>query len=487
MRILRFSALLVATLASAVLLPAIATAQEDDAALALGREYTAAFFSGNTEAVWEKMGDQMRAQLSNAEALAGFRTQAVAQLGEETEVVSETTTEENGSNIYVRKSKYANTGETVIETVFVTNADDVIEGVWIRPSQSTPEPPRAEEVASAASAATDAGIATSVPHAPTVFVSSEGAHLTYEVAIANERRAAVMLESVTAAGADGTMLTLDSEALRAAVVGDSLEIAAGATAFAYLWVDLASDAPTPIEHTIRLVGDATPVAAATVTPSPGAAITLAAPLRGADWLAANGPSNTSNHRRARLDVEGRRVIAQRYAIDFVQLENSATFSGDPEENSSYHCWGAEALAVVSGVVIDVKDGIPENVPGINSRAVEITMETVAGNYVILGLGEGRFAMYAHLQPGSLRVEVGDHVRVGDVLGLVGNSTEPHLHFQVSDSSSPLGGEGLPYQFSSWTYQGNGSDPSAVVPAAEGSIRQAALPLENDVVGFEGRK
>ena len=86
-------------------------------------------------------------------------------------------------------------------------------------------------------------------------------------------------------------------------------------------------------------------------------------------------------------------------------------------------------------------------PGITSRAVPITSETVGGNHIVLDLGGGRYAFYAHLQPGSLKVKVGDRVTRGQVIGLVGNSgnsTEPHLHFHISDGVSPLGSEGLPY-------------------------------------------
>ena len=60
--------------------------------------------------------------------------------------------------------------------------------------------------------------------------------------------------------------------------------------------------------------------------------------------------------------------------------------------------------------------------------------------------ERRYPVYAHLQPGSLRVKLGDKVRRGQTLGLVGNSgnsTEPHLHFHITDANSPLGSEGLP--------------------------------------------
>jgi murein DD-endopeptidase MepM/ murein hydrolase activator NlpD len=84
--------------------------------------------------------------------------------------------------------------------------------------------------------------------------------------------------------------------------------------------------------------------------------------------------------------------------------------------------------------------------------VPITLETVAGNHIILDLGHGRYALYAHLQPGSLKVKLGDHVKRGQVLALVansGNSIEPHLHFQLTNGNSPQGSEGIPYALESF--------------------------------------
>jgi murein DD-endopeptidase MepM/ murein hydrolase activator NlpD len=127
--------------------------------------------------------------------------------------------------------------------------------------------------------------------------------------------------------------------------------------------------------------------------------------------------------------------------------SGATFSGDQKDNKSYRAYGADVLAVANAMVVATKDGIPENVPGITSRAVPITSDTIGGNHIVLDLGGGRYAFYAHLQPGSLKVKVGDRVTRGQVIGLVGNSgnsTEPHLHFHISDGVSPLGSEGLPY-------------------------------------------
>jgi murein DD-endopeptidase MepM/ murein hydrolase activator NlpD len=87
-------------------------------------------------------------------------------------------------------------------------------------------------------------------------------------------------------------------------------------------------------------------------------------------------------------------------------------------------------------------------------AVPLTRDTNAGNWIALDLGDDRYAFYAHLQPGSIRVKAGDTVRKGQVIGLLGNSGNavgPHLHFHVGDEYSLNGGdlngnEGLPFIF-----------------------------------------
>ena len=202
------------------------------------------------------------------------------------------------------------------------------------------------------------------------------------------------------------------------------------------------------------------------------------------------------HRRALLPVNGRAYISQRFAIDWVELAaNGTTHSGDAADNKNYRAYGAEILSVADGIVTETKDGIPQNSPGANSRAVPITMETIGGNHVIVDIGENRFALYGHLQPGSLRVKVGDKVKRGDVLGLVGNSgnsTEPHLHFHICNANSPLGCEGLPYAFASFASE-EWEDKSETSPSSGGPTphrtgvaptrHDLEIPLEGAVVKF----
>lgn len=57
-----------------------------------------------------------------------------------------------------------------------------------------------------------------------------------------------------------------------------------------------------------------------------------------------------------------------------------------------------------------------------------------GNYVAISHGSGNTTLYAHMS--SRKVEVGQYVNQGDVIGITGstgNSTGPHLHFEVTEN------------------------------------------------------
>ena len=131
-------------------------------------------------------------------------------------------------------------------------------------------------------------------------------------------------------------------------------------------------------------------------------------------------------------------------------------------------------------MIATRAGVAENTPPIEPPFT--TFRVLLGNYIVEALGHHRFALYAHLHTGSLRVRTGERVHRGQVLALVGNtgnSTEPHLHFHVTSGPSPLASDGVPYVFRSFRYDarlvGLDTGNPAIVPAdppatANGSCR-----------------
>jgi murein DD-endopeptidase MepM/ murein hydrolase activator NlpD len=323
-----------------------------------------------------------------------------------------------------------------------------------------------------------------VPAPPIPFRGAAGqSHLIYELHVTNFSPVEQNLSRIEVLDDKGTMASFEGKDLLDNLIqpgkktDDARKIGPGLRVVAFLTVPL-PDGPPPAKLRHRLTVNGATVDLAPVALRAPKAIVIGPPLRGSDWLAGNGPNNRSPHRRALIAVNGRAVIAQRFAIDWVQLKTpNSTFSGDPKDNANYKAYGADVLAVADATVAATKDGIPQNVPGENSRAVPITLDTVAGNHIILDLGGGNYCMYAHLQPGSLKVKVGDKVKRGQVLALLGNSgnsTEPHLHFQVMDGPSPLGSEGLPYLIDSFE----------LLSGQNAGKKQNALPMQNMRVKFD---
>ncbi len=173
-------------------------------------------------------------------------------------------------------------------------------------------------------------------------------------------------------------------------------------------------------------------------------------------MATQGPGGNNHHTAGALQFEGRIRVPQRFAIDFVRIyDDGEMVHGNREDVYNYRCYGAEALAVADARVVFVRDDIPENPGQAKTNALPDTLSNLGGNRVVLDLGDGLFASYMHLQPRSIRVKVGDKVRRGDVLALVGNSGSPypHLHFQISDGPGPMISDGVPYVFDTFVRDG----------------------------------
>ena len=190
---------------------------------------------------------------------------------------------------------------------------------------------------------------------------------------------------------------------------------------------------------------------------------FAFPLTGV-WFAGWGPSFHTGHRTH---------VPEQFALDIARLgQRGQTFRTNGRRFADYYAYGAPVLAAADGKVVRTRSDRIEDAsalqrPGETSEAyaarhvagaadhtARADPDWVAGNYVLIDHGDGEYSLYAHLQPGSVRVRQGDTVRAGQVIGKLGssgNSTEPHLHFQVCDRPEPLMCTGIPVQFSNVSF------------------------------------
>ena len=368
-----------------------------------------------------------------------------------------------------------------------------------------------------------------VPSPPHPFTVADVTYLVYELHITNLSLQPVTIDRLEvrdAAMPGPPLLALEQQALLSAIrpIGpararaERAAILPGRAIVVFVWATRPGRrAPATLTHRFEIREITSGPAKETtrrftvngvdVSVSRDAPVIIAPPLKGDLWLAANGPGNEVGHRRAVMALTGEGHIPERFAIDWVRLfEDGAPFHGDPSNNASYRAFGADVLAVADGTVVAIVDGVPENIPDPIKRGVQISPATVGGNLVTQQVGENRYATYAHLQSGSLRVKKGDRIRRGQILALVGNtgnSTEPHLHFQITDGPAAFDAEGVPYGFAAFGLQATSSDVTAAFHPAGNSIaldpamisksratrarvREKEMPLEGELISFPER-
>jgi hypothetical protein len=244
-------------------------------------------------------------------------------------------------------------------------------------------------------------------------------------------------------------------------------IESGRSVMIFLMLDLGkANAPGTVAHTLHVLGDKDDAHDIVLAPLPVVSespIVVAPPLRGT-WIAGDSVNNLPDaaHRRAVIVADGHAWLAQRYAIDWVQIQTvdgaATTFKGPEDKNESYFCYNQPIYSIAAGKVVDMSDGMPENVPHSAAYAVPLDFNNAAGNHVVVEIAPHRYVLYAHMRPGTVQVKLGDRVHTGQILGHVGNtgsSTEPHLHMHIDDQPSFLAGNGVPYEFT----QGQASGPA----------------------------
>lgn len=216
------------------------------------------------------------------------------------------------------------------------------------------------------------------------------------------------------------------------------------------------------------------------------------PLRG-EWIAPNTPGT-------RIPSHGTDLFGERFAYDFVGIGPGSHSMRFYRPNPLHYLflgvrledcygWGQPIYSATDGVVIHAEDGLPEQNPvqlirdfsintknfiALNSKKT-VDFRSLSGNFIIIE-SEAGYVVYAHAQTGSITVSPGDKVIPGQHLANVGhsgNSTAPHLHFQLMDHPDPWKAQGIPCCFRDYEvfYGGDWHQVQNGVPKATDRIRK----------------
>lgn len=315
-----------------------------------------------------------------------------------------------------------------------------------------------------------------IPEPPSPVIADGRTRLVYELHLTNFFSRAFDLIGIDVLAGDVTLASFRGDSLEAMLMpigaqaakdtGRTIEGGKTMVAFIDMTVPLHEPVPEHLSHRLLFTakaGDGSTierqVTGLDIKIQPDAPL-IGAPLRGGSWVAANGLFNP-DHRRSFNAVDGREHLAQRFAVDWVKLgPDGRFFRKNASANANFYGYGADVIAVADAVVSALVTDIPDNDGNNPQSGRSVTLDNITGNSLILDLGHGRFALYAHLQPGSFKVSIGDKVKTGQILaklGNSGNSDAPHLHFQIMDANSALGAEGMPYAIESFTQLGTLSD------------------------------
>ncbi|EHJ08189.1 M23 family metallopeptidase [Staphylococcus simiae] len=126
------------------------------------------------------------------------------------------------------------------------------------------------------------------------------------------------------------------------------------------------------------------------------------------------------------------VLSQQYAFDLVIAKKDKSYFNKGETNEDYYAYGENVLAPQKGIVVDTRSTMKDNKIG------ETDTDHPFGNYVIIRHDENEYSLIAHFKQHSILVSPGEKINESTILGKCGNSgnsSEPHIHFQVMDSST----------------------------------------------------
>ena len=207
---------------------------------------------------------------------------------------------------------------------------------------------------------------------------------------------------------------------------------------------------------------------------------LRLPLDGETFVH-DGHDLLAHHRR--LDITGGMTTHfdidanfMRYAHDFTVADaQGKLYRTDGATPEDWYGYGAPIHATGGGIVHAMRDGMRDNrkggPPPFAQDAIMQDLTLFLGNYVVIDHGNGEFSLFAHMKEGSVRVQTGQRVRSGEVIGAMGMSGDAflvHLHYQLQ--SGPRWEEGLPAYFTHVQVKtGEGWSPRYTGPVDSGDV------------------
>ena len=350
-------------------------------------------------------------------------------------------------------------------------------------------------------------------------------HLSYELFLTNALAVPVRLDRITLrdARSHAALASLSGDALASAASpignlppGEGANLARAmvhppvleSSTELVVWIDVALDASTRLPRDVEHELDAAILAPSghapfheTVARTPlaqRAPLALLAPVRPGTWYVSEGCCGNTHHRRGLAPINGVLDVPQRFAIDWfrVGLDNR-TWAGDPRLLTSYLSFRQPVLAAAGGRVVEVQDGLADQKPPVPPTVPPI--QDTVGNHVTLEVAPGRYLLYAHLERDTIKVRCGQRVAPGQLLGLIGNSgnsTTPHLHFQVMTTRDFFPTDSPPFTFRSFDLLGQvgpriwddnlGLQPTGVLPVAPSPYagrHHDQMPLDRNVIRF----
>jgi urea transporter/murein DD-endopeptidase MepM/ murein hydrolase activator NlpD len=116
------------------------------------------------------------------------------------------------------------------------------------------------------------------------------------------------------------------------------------------------------------------------------------------------------------------------AFDFIVLDDELKSYQNPGlTTEDFYCFNKPVVACADGYISLVQDNIDDNAPK------EVNTIQNWGNSIVMYHADGLYSQISHLKIGSIKYNVGDFVKKGEIIGYCGSSgrsPEPHIHFQL---------------------------------------------------------